>query len=109
MSSIAEVEKLALSLPESQRALLAAQLLGSLPPLLQDDDEGVEEATRRNAELDAEPSLGISLAQLDEQIKRRSERPGGKALIVSFREEFADTLAPITPEEINKLNPTGRR
>jgi putative addiction module component (TIGR02574 family) len=71
VATITEVEKLALDLPESQRAVLAAHLLGSLPPVLHDEDEGVAEALRRDAELDANPSSGISLKQLDEQIERR--------------------------------------
>jgi len=71
MATIAEVEKLALDLPESQRAILAAHLLGSLPSVLHDEDEGIAEALRRDAELDASPSAGISLVQLDQQIERR--------------------------------------
>jgi hypothetical protein len=69
--SITEVEKLALDLPENQRAVLAAHLLESLPRLLHDEDEGIAEAQRRDAELDASPSSSISLTQLDEQIERR--------------------------------------
>ena len=71
VATITEVEKLALDLPESQRAILAAQLLGSLPPVLHDEDEGVAEAIRRDAHLDANPASGISLEQLDEQVRRR--------------------------------------
>jgi putative addiction module component (TIGR02574 family) len=71
MAIIAEVEKLALDLPESQRAVLAAHLLGSLPSILHDEDEGIAEALRRDAELDADPVAGISLEQLDRQIERR--------------------------------------
>jgi hypothetical protein len=44
MATIVEVEKLALDLPEDQRALLAARLLGSLPAVLHDEDEGIAEA-----------------------------------------------------------------
>jgi putative addiction module component (TIGR02574 family) len=69
--TISEVEKLALDLPENQRAVLAAHLLGSLPSVLQDKDEGIAEALRRDAELDADASSGISLEKLDEQIERR--------------------------------------
>ena len=69
--TITEVEKLALDLPENQRAVLAAHLLESLPPVLHDEDEGIAEAQRRDAEIDATPSSSISLKQLDEQIKRR--------------------------------------
>ena len=71
MADIAEVEKLALGLPEAQRALLAAHLLGSLPPVLHDEDEGLAEASQRDADLEADPSLAITLEQLDRQIKDR--------------------------------------
>ncbi|HZA38855.1 MAG TPA: hypothetical protein VE486_06905 [Candidatus Baltobacteraceae bacterium] len=71
MATITEVEKLALDLPQNQRAVLAAHLLGSLPPVLHDEDEGIAEALRRDAELDANPSSGILLKELDGQIERR--------------------------------------
>jgi putative addiction module component (TIGR02574 family) len=71
VATITEVEKLALDLPESQRAVLAAHLLGSLPSVLHDEDEGIAEALRRDADLNANPSSGISLEQLDQQIERR--------------------------------------
>ena len=71
VARITEVEKLALDLPESQRALLAAHLLGSLPSVLHDEDEGIAEALRRDAELDVNPSSGLSLEQLDQQIDGR--------------------------------------
>jgi len=58
MATIAEVEKLALDLPESQRAVLAAHLLGSLPSVLHDEDEGIAEALRRDAELNANSAGG---------------------------------------------------
>ena len=71
MATITDVEKLALDLPEGQRAILAAHLLGSLPPVLHEDDEGLAEALERDAELDANPALAVSLEQLDEQVRRR--------------------------------------
>ena len=71
MATITEVEKLALDLPEGQRAILAAHLLGSLPPVLHDEDEGIAEAVKRDADLNANPASGISLEQLDEQVRRR--------------------------------------
>jgi putative addiction module component (TIGR02574 family) len=71
MSTIVEIEKLALTLPEKERATLAANLLESLPGVLSDEDEGVAEALRRDMELDANPDQAISLAQLDAQIKSR--------------------------------------
>lgn len=66
-----EVENLALDLSERERALLAAHLLNSLPSVLHDEDDGIAEALRRDAELDADPSLGMSLEQLDQKIQRR--------------------------------------
>jgi hypothetical protein len=71
MATITEIEKLALDLAENQRAVLAAHLLESLPPVLHDEDDGIAEALRRDAELDASPSSGVSLKQLDGQIERR--------------------------------------
>jgi putative addiction module component (TIGR02574 family) len=71
MATIAEVERLAFDLPDSQRALLAAHLLRSLPSVLHEDDEGIAEALRRDAELDADPNIGITLEQLDQQIRSR--------------------------------------
>ena len=71
MVTISDVEKLAFDLPDSQRAVLAAHLLRSLPSVLEDDDEGVAEALRRDAELDANPGIGITLEQLDQQVSAR--------------------------------------
>ena len=71
MSTVHELKQLALNLPEKQRAVLAAHLLSSLPPVLQDDDEGIAEALRRDAEMEADPPISISLEQLDQQIGRR--------------------------------------
>lgn len=69
MTSISEVKKLAFDLPESDRAVLAAHLLESLPPTLDDADDGITEALRRDAELDTSSQAGISLEQLDEQVR----------------------------------------
>lgn len=71
MATIFEVEKLALDLSERERAKLAANLLDSLPGVLSDEDEGVAEALRRDAEIDTDPNQAISLAQLDAQIQHR--------------------------------------
>ena len=68
MATMTEVEKLALDLPESQRAILAAHLLGSLPAVLHDDDHGIAEALRRDAEFDENPEIGLSVEQLDQEI-----------------------------------------
>jgi putative addiction module component (TIGR02574 family) len=71
MATIAEIEKLAQNLSENDRAVLAAHLLDSLPPVLHDEDEGIAEALRRDAELEANPSAGLTLEQLDQQVERR--------------------------------------
>ena len=71
MPTITEIETLVSDLPETQRAALAAHLLRSLPSVLHDADDGVAEALRRDAELDADPNAGISLQQLDAYIESR--------------------------------------
>jgi putative addiction module component (TIGR02574 family) len=70
-SDVEKVEKLALDLPEEDRAQLAASLLDSLPGILSDQDNGVAEALRRDAELDAHPERAISLEELDTFIRSR--------------------------------------
>jgi len=71
MATITELEKLALDLPDRQRAILAAHLLESLPSVLHDEDEGIAEALRRDAELDTDSATAISIQELDEQIEGR--------------------------------------
>ncbi len=71
MPTVIEVERLALDLPERERARLAANLLESLPGVLSDEDEGIAEALRRDADLETNPDQVISLAQLDSQIQNR--------------------------------------
>lgn len=71
MSTIIEIEKLALDLPDKERATLVANLLDSLPGILSEEDEGVAEALRRDAEANANPDATVSLAQLDSQIQSR--------------------------------------
>jgi putative addiction module component (TIGR02574 family) len=71
MATIAEIEKLAQDLSENDRAVLAAHLLGSLPPVLHDEDEGIAEALRRDADLEANPSGGLTLEKLDQRIHHR--------------------------------------
>jgi hypothetical protein len=71
MATIHVIEKLALDLPENESVVLAAYLFDSLSPVLHDENEGIAEALRRGAELEANPSAGPSLRQLDQQIERR--------------------------------------
>jgi len=60
-----------LDLPEKERATLAANLLESLPGVLSDEDEGVAEALRRDAEIDRGGAKAISLSELDSHIQDR--------------------------------------
>ena len=71
MATVLEVQKLALDLPERERATLAANLLDSLPPILHDKDEGIAEALRRDAEMDADPSLAIPFEEIDARVRNR--------------------------------------
>lgn len=74
MSTIRKVKEQALKLNEYERAALAANLLHSLPPILADDDYGVAEALRRDAEIQADPSQSMSLEDLNKTIKIRRHR-----------------------------------
>ena len=71
MATVAEVEALALDLPENDRSHLVARLLESLPPALRDEDEGIEEALRRDADFDKNSDGGFSLEKFDERMKQR--------------------------------------
>ena len=71
MTTLDTVEQLALELPENQRAVLAARMLHSLPALFLEEDEGIAEAAKRDAELDRSPALALSLEELDEKIRGR--------------------------------------
>ena len=71
MTTFSTIETLALKLPESQRAVLAARILDSLPALFQENDEGLAEAKKRDAELDRCPALALSLEEFDAKIHGR--------------------------------------
>ncbi len=59
-----------MELPEDQRANLAAELLATLPAVLSDDDEGLDEAIRRSQELDEDPKIGLSWEELKSSLGR---------------------------------------
>jgi hypothetical protein len=69
--SVEQIAAEALCLPEKERAGLASRLLRSLPPVAFDDDDGVAEALRRDAELDADPTQAMSLRDMDSHIQQR--------------------------------------
>ena len=71
MITVEEFERFALELPENQRATLAIHLLHSLSAPLQDHDEGLVEALRRDAEMDSLPSIGMTLAEFETAIQKR--------------------------------------
>ena len=60
MSVIVEAERLAFSLPESDRAKLASKLLSSLPSCSDDSRDGVAEALKRSQELKDNPEIAIT-------------------------------------------------
>ena len=68
--TITEIQTGALNLPEDQRAALAAELLGSLPAVLSDFDDGSEEAGRRIAEMKADPESRRSWDQVKAELGR---------------------------------------
>lgn len=70
MVTFTELEEQALRLPDGQRAVLAAHLLDSLPAILHDDDGGIAEAVRRDAELDHDPSSGMTLEEFKSAFNR---------------------------------------
>jgi hypothetical protein len=72
--TLGDVERLALELTDSQRAVVAARLLASLRPVLHDEDEGIAEALRRDFELESGELSGMSLEQLDKQVQQRGRR-----------------------------------
>ena len=69
--SVDQTASEALRLPEKERASLASRLLRSLPPVVFDDDEGVAEALRRDAELDADSTQAMTMRDLDSHIQQR--------------------------------------
>ena len=78
-----EIEKLALDLSEQERATLAANLLDSLPGILSDEDEGIGEALRRDAEMEADPGQALEDIALARAIEE-----GEQSELVSRDEVF---------------------
>lgn len=73
MATIAEVEKLALDLPEADRAALAEKLLQTLPPPDYDDADEIAEALRRDAEMDANPAMVMSMEEFRAKMRKLLE------------------------------------
>ncbi len=70
--SMATLEAEVLKLSESERARLAGILLHSLPaPVeLDDSDDGLEEAIRRQAEMDADPSVCLTWEEFNASLEK---------------------------------------
>ena len=66
-TAFADIEKLAFGLSEEQRAKLADSLFRSLPETFIDEDE-IEEAARRDREMDENPAMIMSLEELDRRM-----------------------------------------
>jgi hypothetical protein len=71
MTTLSEIEKLAFELPEQQRATLASHILDSLPAIFTDQDDGISEGIKRDAEMDENPGIGINMDQFDRFISQR--------------------------------------
>ena len=69
MKTLSGLEPQVMQLPESDRAVLAAHMLSSLPAVLADDDEGVAEALRRDAELDRDAGAVMTVEELRRSVK----------------------------------------
>lgn len=70
MTRVQEIRKQASALSSSEKAELAADLLESMPPILDDEDEGVAEAHRRDREMENDPTASITWDQLRRGIGR---------------------------------------
>ena len=71
MSTISEIEALAFQLSVTERATLASRLPDSLPEILSEHDGGVAEAMRRRDELIADPTIGITMDELRQDVSKR--------------------------------------
>ncbi|MCF3649810.1 hypothetical protein [Synoicihabitans lomoniglobus] len=70
MTRLQQLERDANSLTEAERAAFAAHLLSTLSVVMSDEDEGVAEALRREAEMDATGEVGISWNDLKHGLGR---------------------------------------
>jgi putative addiction module component (TIGR02574 family) len=70
LMTVEELKSGARELPEDQRFELLADLLGSLPAVLSDVDDGSEEAGRRLAEMRSDPSARMSWDEVKSKLGR---------------------------------------
>jgi len=67
---LADIQSSALNLPEDERASLAASLIGSLPAILSDSDDGTAEATRRLSEMREDPTARRTWSEIKAELGR---------------------------------------
>jgi len=70
MSRTEALKNEALSLNDHERATLASDLLYSLPATLQDEDDGISEAIRRDQEFSDSGSCGVTWDELRKSVGR---------------------------------------
>lgn len=68
--TIAELQAGARSLPEDQRFALVSDLIGTLPAVLSDFDDGSDEAGRRLSEMRSDPASRMTWEQVKAEIGR---------------------------------------
>ncbi len=75
MSGITEAETVrqALRLPDASRAKLAEKLIASLPsPVVAEDEDWVEEAVRRDREMDEDPDSVMTHEEFFKSLRKRT-------------------------------------
>ncbi len=70
MVSLSEIEAQAMELSVSERATLASRLLHSLSAEMDYNAEGLAECIRREAEMEVDPSMSITLEELKRSVGR---------------------------------------
>ena len=70
MTRVQEIRQQASALSSNEKAELAADLLEGLPPILDDEDEGVAEARRRDEEMNRDAKASITWEQLRRGVGR---------------------------------------
>ena len=70
MTHVQAIRQQARALSTTEKAELAADLLESLPPILDDPDEGVSEALQRDREMDEDPVASVTWEQLRRGVGR---------------------------------------
>ena len=71
METLSSLQAQIMTLPDGARANLASFILQSLPAFyIDEDDDGLAEALRREAEMEADPSMCITFEELKRSVGR---------------------------------------